>query len=129
MPDPKLEETARQVVDAAYHMHKRLGPGLLESTYDSILQYDLERRGLGVERQIYIDLTYDELRVPRAYCIDFIIEDCLVVELKATEKLAGVHFRQLLTYLKLTDHKLGLLINFGQLTLKEGIHRLANNYQ
>jgi iron complex transport system substrate-binding protein len=128
MADLKLEEAARQVVDAAYHMHKRLGPGLLESTYGSILQYDLERRGLTAERQIYIDLKYDDLFIPHAYCIDFIINECLVVELKATEKLAGVHFRQLLTYLKLTDHKLGLLINFGQLTLKDGIHRLANNY-
>ncbi len=105
-----------------------MGPGLLESTYEAVLEFELRRRGFRVERQKYIDLTYDELFVPRAFCIDLLVNERVVIELKSAERLAPVHYKQVLTYLKLTNLRLGLLINFGQSTIKEGLHRIVNGY-
>jgi GxxExxY protein len=122
------EWIARQVVDSAVKLHKGLGPGLLESVYESLLAQDLSRRGLYVERQRKVDFEYDGLPFEGGLCIDLLIEGLVVVELKSIEKLAPVHFKQVLTYLRLTHLRVGFLINFGGATLKEGLHRLAHNY-
>ena len=106
----------------------RLGPGLLESVYRSLLARNLERLGVRVEQQKIIDFNYDGVRFERGLRVDLLVEGLLVVELKSIEKLAPVHTKQLLTYLRLLDLPLGLLINFGGATLKEGLRRVVNNY-
>lgn len=128
---PKMKETLNylsgQVIDAAYQIHTRLGPGLLESVYEEILFYALRKRGLHVVRQVPINLLYDDLSIKDAFRADLLVEDRLIIELKSVEKLQPVHSKQLLTYLRLTNLQLGLLLNFGAPTLKEGIVRLVNN--
>ena len=119
-------EIAKQIVDAAYKIHTKFGPGLLESAYHAILAYELRKRGLRVESKKPIPLVYEEVMLDVGYEADLVVEDVVVVELKAVEQLAQVHKRQLLTYLKLTDKRLGLLINFGESLIKDGIHRVAN---
>jgi GxxExxY protein len=126
--DLGVEETAREIVDAAVQIHRRLGPGLLESAYEAVLHYEMEKRGLQVLRQVELSLTYDDLVVERAYCMDFLVNDSVVIELKASERISSVHYRQLLTYLKVANVRVGLLINFGQPTLKQGLHRVVNGY-
>lgn len=116
-----------QIVDAAMHVHTRLGPGLLESVYERVLAYELEKRGLKVERQVSIPLRYDDLSFEEGFRADLIVDDDVLVELKSVEALAPVHSKQVLTYLKLTNLRLGLLINFGAPLLKDGIKRIANN--
>ncbi|MEA2163776.1 MAG: hypothetical protein QOK37_1903 [Thermoanaerobaculia bacterium] len=123
-----IEEVSAAVVDAAYHLHRELGPGLLESVYETVLARMLERRGLRVERQRPIAFDFDGMHFNEGLRVDLLIEDCLVVELKSVETLAPVHPKQLLTYLRLLDLPLGLLINFGASTFKEGIRRIANNH-
>jgi len=116
-----------QIVDAAMQVHTRLGPGLLESIYERILAYELEKRGLEVARQVPIPFQYDDLRFDEGFRADLIVDDAVLVELKSVETLAPVHGKQVLTYLKLTNLGLGLLINFGAPLLKDGIKRIANN--
>lgn len=116
-----------QIVDAAMQVHTRLGPGLLESIYERILAYELEKRGLKVARQVPIPFQYDDLRFDEGFRADLIVDDAVLVELKSVETLAPVHGKQVLTYLKLTNLGLGLLINFGAPLLKDGIKRIANN--
>jgi len=119
-------EIAKIVVDAAYHIHRRLGPGLLESVYEVILAHTLNSRGLNVERQAPVSIVFDGIKFNEGFKADLVIEDKLIVELKSVEKIAPVHKKQLLTYLRLADKRLGLLINFGASLIKDGIFRVAN---
>jgi GxxExxY protein len=120
-----LDDIARVVVDAAFHIHRDLGPGLLESAYELILAEKLAMLGLKVERQVSIDIEYSGIRIANAFKIDLLVEGRLVVELKSVETFAPVHAKQVLTYLKLTNLRLGLLINFGMATFKEGVRRFV----
>jgi GxxExxY protein len=120
-----LDDIARVVVDAAFHIHRDLGPGLLESAYELILAEKLGMLGLRVERQVSIDIEYSGIRIANAFKIDLLVEGQLVVELKSVENFAPVHAKQVLTYLKLTNLRLGLLINFGMATFKEGVRRFV----
>lgn len=121
----EVERVATQVVDAAFVVHSTLGPGLLESVYEVCLAYELTKRGLKVERQLALPVVYDERCLEAGFRLDLLVERCLVVELKAVEVLLPVHTAQLLTYLKLSGHRLGLLINFNVPLIKDGIKRLA----
>lgn len=123
-----LEEIARRVVDCGYHLHRDLGPGLLESAYEALMQEMLRQSGLEVERQVAVPLRYRGVVVDNAFKIDLLVENQLVVELKSIEKLSAVHGKQVLTYLRLMDMPLGLLMNFGQATFKDGLRRIANDY-
>ena len=126
--DDDLENLATIAIDCGYHLHKELGPGLLESAYEVILERALEKRGLSVRRQVGVPITFDGVVVDNAFKIDLLVEERLVVELKSTERNAPVHAKQLLTYLRLMQLPLGLLMNFGQPTYKGGLQRVANNY-
>ena len=119
-------DIAKIVVDASYHIHKRLGPGLLESVYVRILDYKLTKRGLRVRREVPIPFRYDDIEFDEGFRADLIVEDIVILELKSVEHTAPVHKKQVITYLKLTEMKLGLLINFGAPLIKDGIFRLAN---
>ena len=123
----ELDDITGAVVDAAVNIHKELGPGLLESVYEIVLARALERRGFRVERQKPIRFEYDGMVFEEGFRTDLLIESRVVVELKSVEKLAPVHSKQLLTYLRLMHLPVGLLINFGGATLKEGLHRIVNH--
>ena len=123
-----IEAIARNVVHEGLELHRQFGPGLLEGAYETLLEIRLLGKGLKVERQRQFDINFDGVVVPNAYRIDLLVEGCLVLELKAIEKLAPIHFKQVLTYLKILKLPLGLLINFGAATFREGVHRVANNY-
>jgi len=119
-------EIATQIVDAAYHIHKALGPGLLESAYEAVLAYELEKRGLSVVCQQAMPLIHEDVHLDVGYRVDMIVEGKVIVELKSVEKPAPVHYKQLLTYLRVADMRLGLLINFGLVRIKDGIKRVVN---
>lgn len=123
-----LEELSAVVVDAAFHLHQGLGPGLLESVYEAVLAQSLIRRGLLVERQKSVSFEFDGIRFDDGLRIDLLVNGQLVVELKSVENLAPVHSKQVLTYLRLINQPLGLLINFGCATFKEGCKRIVNNH-
>jgi GxxExxY protein len=125
----EIDEITGSIVDAAYKVHTGLGPGLLESVYEAVLAHELEKRGLAVERQKVISFEYDGLRFDEGLRVDLLVEQVIVVELKSVEKIAPVHAKQLLTYLRLLKLPVGLLINFGSSTIKEGLQRIVNNYQ
>jgi len=125
----EIDDITGLVVDAAFKLHTGLGPGLLESVYEMVLARDLERRGLIVEKQKPVSFEYDDLQFEDAFRVDLLIERCVVLELKSVEILAQVHSKQLLTYLRLLNLPVGLLINFGAATMKEGLHRIVNNYR
>ncbi len=120
-------EIASIIVDTSYHIHVKLGPGLLESVYEEILYYELENQGLSVERQKAIPVFWKDIKMKLGFRTDLIVENKVIIELKSVEMLAPVHPKQLLTYLKLTDMKLGLLINFNDKLIKNGITRIVNN--
>lgn len=120
-------ELSKIVFDSALKIHQKLGPGLLESAYEECLFYELKKTGLSVEKQKSLPLIYDEIRLDVGYRVDIIIENKLILEIKSVESLTDVHFAQLLTYLKLTNCKLGLLINFNVVLIKNGIRRIVNN--
>ena len=122
----ELDDITGAVVDAAVKIHKELGPGLLESVYEAVLARALERRGLQVERQKVIRFEYDGMVFDEGFRTDLLVEGRVIVELKSVEKLAPVHSKQLLNYLRLMNLPVGLLINFGSATLKEGLHRIVN---
>lgn len=124
-----LDEITGTIVDAALKIHMELGPGLLESVYEAVLARALERRGLHVERQKVVRFEYDGMVFEEGFRTDLLVEGRVVVELKSVEKLAPVHGKQVLTYLRLMNRPVGLLINFGAATLKEGLHRVVNNLQ
>jgi iron complex transport system substrate-binding protein len=121
-----LNITSGQIVDAAIHVHSRLGPGLLESVYETVLAYELQKRGLTVERQVPVPIAYESLRFEEGFRADLIVEKSVLIELKSVEALAPVHSKQVLTYLRLLDCRLGLLINFNIPLLKDGLKRIAN---
>ena len=119
-------EVAKQIVDVAYKLHTSLGPGLLESVYEAVMAYELEKRGLKALRQHPLPVKYETVQLVVGFRADLLVEDKVFVELKSVEKLAPVHKKQLLTYLRLADRRLGLLINFGASLLKDNIIRIAN---
>jgi GxxExxY protein len=120
-------EIAKIVVDCCYKIHTTLGPGLFESVYEQALIYELEKRGLNFEQQKGIPVYYDEIKMEMGFRADIIVENKVILELKSQELLAPVHSKQLLTYLRVSGLKLGLLINFGEALIKDGIHRIVNN--
>ncbi|MFZ2282891.1 MAG: GxxExxY protein [Lutibacter sp.] len=120
-------EISKVIFDCALKIHKNLGPGLLESAYEECLFYELKKYGLNVEKQKALPLVYEEVRLEIGYRIDIIVENKVIVEVKSVEALNDVHLAQILTYLKLSDCKLGMLINFNVTFIKNGIRRVVNN--
>ncbi len=126
MSNKTENELARDIVDAAFHVHTPLGPGLLESVYEAILARELTKRGLSVTRQQPVPIQYDGLNFDEGFRADLIVNDKIIIELKSVEQIAPIHKKQLLTYLRLANKRLGLLINFGSALIKDGIFRVAN---
>lgn len=122
-------EIATILVDSAYRVHVALGPGLLESVYEVALSHEIEKRGLKAERQVAVPLEYDGIRFDEGFGADIFVEEEVIVELKAVEKVLPVHKKQVLTYLRLTNSRLGLLINFGAPLIKDGITRVVNGLE
>jgi GxxExxY protein len=120
-------EIATIIVDAAYQIHTRLGPGLLESVYETTLAYELANRGLQMRRQQAMPVVYENVRMDIGFRADLIVADKVIVEIKSIDAISPVHRKQLLTYLRLTDKRLGLLINFNVELIKDGITRVVNN--
>jgi GxxExxY protein len=126
---PELERIARIVVDAIFKVHSTLGPGLLESVYSICLAYELRKRGLTVRREVALPIIYDGVRLEAGLRIDLIVEEKLIVECKCVERMIPVFDAQLLTYLKLTDMDLGLLVNFNVPLIKDGIKRVIRSHR
>ncbi|HPB06277.1 MAG TPA: GxxExxY protein [Prolixibacteraceae bacterium] len=124
----RYEEIGAQIVDAAYHVHRELGPGLLESVYEICMIEELKDRGLFVENQVRIPVFYKGKELKKDFIVDILVEDLIIIELKAVEDLLPVHEVQLVTYLKLADKHLGFLINFNVSLIKSGIKRKINGY-
>jgi len=124
-----LEAVSGDVIDVAIRLHRALGPGLLESVYEMLLASKLASIGYRVARQQLVDIEFENVRIDGAFRIDLLVDDCLLVEVKSVERLLPVHGKQLLTYLRLTKQPVGLLINFGGETLKEGLKRVVNDYR
>lgn len=120
-------ELSHIIIGVALKLHTALGPGLLESVYETALAYDLRELGLNIRTQVPVPLIYKEVKQNIGYRIDLLVEELVIVEVKSLENLAPVHFAQTLTYLRLYDRKLALLINFNIVSLKNGIHRIVNN--
>jgi len=120
-------ELSKIIVNTAYQIHKTLGPGLLESVYEEIMYYELCKQGLTIERQKGIPVIWNDLKMEIGFRADLITEGKVIIELKSVETIAPVHHKQLLTYLKLTGLKLGMLINFNETLIKNGITRIVNN--
>ncbi len=119
-------EIARVVVDRAFKIHVEVGPGLLESVYELLLAHELERAGFRVERQKPVPIVYRGVRFSEGFRADILVEDCVLIEIKSLETMPAVCSKQVLTYLKMSGKRLGLLINFGSPRIKDGIHRIAN---
>ena len=122
-------EIARIVVDAAYNIHQRLGPGLLESVYEIVLAYELRKKGLLVDRQVPMEIIWDNIRFEEGFRADLIVERKVIVELKSKEEVHPVDKKQVLTHLRLSNKRLGLLINFGEELIKDGISRIVNGLE
>ena len=125
----QLDDITGMIVNTAYKIHVGLGPGLLESVYETVLASELARQRLHVERQVAVTFEFDGVKFEDGFRLDLFVERSVIVELKSQEGLADVHFKQILTYLRLVKVPVGLLINFGEATLKQGLHRVVNNYQ
>jgi GxxExxY protein len=123
-----LEDIAKISVDCGFHLHRDIGPGLLESVYEILLFESLKKKGLSVERQKVIPITFKGRVLEEAFRADLVVENQMLIELKSAEGYAPVHAKQVITYLRLMDLPLGFLMNFGAATFKEGLKRLANNY-
>ncbi len=121
----ELEEIVRTVIDCGFLLHKQLGPGLLESVYEVLLEASLIDRGLQVESQVSVPITFKGITIDKAFRVDLMVEGRLPIELKSTERHSAVHLKQLLTYIRILELPLGLLINFGLGTFKEGAHRVV----
>ena len=119
-------QLSKLILDAAFKVHTTTGPGLLESVYEATLAYELRKAGLQVERQVPIPIRYEELTFDEGFRADLLVEGKVIVELKSVERLVPDHAKQLLTQLRLSDRRLGLLINFGEVRIKDGIQRIAN---
>lgn len=122
----ELDDITGAIVDASLQIHRDLGPGLLESVYEAVLARALEKRGLLVERQKEVPFEYEDMVFESGFRTDLIVESQVIVEVKSVETLAPIHSKKLLTYLRLSNKRVGLLINFGAPTLKEGLHRIVN---
>jgi GxxExxY protein len=122
-----LNEISRQIIDAAMKVHSALGAGLLESAYEACLLYELHKRGLRAVSQVQLPVVYETVKIDVGYRIDILVEDAVIVELKSVAEIIPIHRAQLLSYLKLGKKKLGLLINFNVVHLKDGITRMVNN--
>jgi GxxExxY protein len=122
-----LNEVSGVIVDAAIRVHSALGPGLLESTYTTCLAYELREQGLPVRTQVPLPVVYKTISMPIGYRIDLVVDETVIVELKTVPELLLIHRAQLLTYLKLSGHRLGLLLNFHVPRMRDGIKRLVNN--
>ncbi|WP_374406617.1 GxxExxY protein [Pelagerythrobacter sp.] len=124
-----MDALSAEVVDACVRIHRELGPGLLESVYELVLAGELDRRGLKTDRQKPVDIVFDGVAYTAAFRIDIVVEDRLILEIKSVESLNNAHLKQLLTYLRLTEQPVGLLLNFAGATMKEGIRRVVNDYR
>lgn len=124
----KLDDLSGEILKCAFTVHTELGPGLLESAYQACLFYELTQAGLGVEKEKPLPLHYKGVKVNCGYRIDLLVEQKIVLELKAVDAIAPIHMAQMITYLKLTNLKLGLILNFNVLSLKDGIRRVVYNY-
>ncbi|MDP4623530.1 MAG: GxxExxY protein [Akkermansiaceae bacterium] len=124
-----IDEIASMVVDCAFKVHQELGPGLLESAYEACLAHELTKRGLVVEKQKTQPVFYDGINIDVGYRMDLLVNDSIVIELKAVDQIIPIHQAQLMTYLKLSNKPLGFLINFNTTYFKSSIKRIANNYQ
>lgn len=125
----ELNQVSEKIIGSAIKVHKVLGPGLLESTYETCLHHELIKTGFSVDRQKSLPVFYDGLNIDNGYRIDLMVENKVVVELKAVEKVLPVHEAQLLSYLRLSKSNLGLLINFNTKYLKDGIYRVVNDFR
>ena len=123
-----LEAIAKISVDCGFHLHRDIGPGLLESVYEILLFESLKEKGLSVERQKIISIAFRGRDLEEAFRADLVVENQILIELKSAERYAPIHAKQVITYLRLMDLPLGFLMNFGAATFKEGLKRLANNY-
>ena len=121
-------EISSKIIGAVIEVHKQLGPGLLESTYETCLAYELKQMGLDVKQQQALPVVYKEVKLDAGYRIDLLVENKVIIEIKSVEALADIHTAQLLTYLKLKDLKLGLLINFNSVRVIDGLKRILNGY-
>jgi GxxExxY protein len=119
-------EISHEIIGAALDLHGNLGPGLLESAYECALMFELAQRGLDVRCQVPMPLIYKSVKLDQGYRLDLLVQDKVIIEIKSVECIAPVHYAQLLTYLRLSDKRLGLLINFNSKLLKHGIHRVVN---
>ncbi len=122
------EKIGSQIVDAVLKVHQTLGPGLLESTYQACLAYELRKRGLKVDCEVYLPVVYDDMLIDAGYRIDMLVEDCIIIENKAVAGILPIHEAQLLTYMKLRDCTLGFLINWNVHLIKHGIKRMVNHH-
>lgn len=127
--EPDIDRISGTVIDTAIRIHRELGPGLLESVYETVLAAKLAQSGYRVETQVPVSIRFEDMRFDHAFRIDLLVNDRLIVEIKSVERPTAAHAKQLLTYLRLTDRRVGLLINFGGATLKEGIRRLVNDHR
>lgn len=121
-------EISNKIIGAAIEVHKQLGPGLLESSYEVCLAYELKQLGLYIQTQVALPVIYKEVKLEAGYRIDLLVENKVIIEIKAVDALADIHTAQLLTYLKLKDLKLGLLINFNSVKVIDGVKRIINGY-
>jgi GxxExxY protein len=124
IPIEEINKISGQVVDAAMDVHTELGPGLLESAYEICLTHELNQRGLKVERQLPVPVLYKGQKLEMGFRIDLLVEKCLIVELKAVDEILPIHEAQILTYLKLTKNRVGLILNFNVTSMKKGIKRI-----
>lgn len=122
-----IEEIGKKIIGAAIKVHCALGPGLLESAYQKCLDYELRKIGLKVECEISLPIKYEDVKIDAGYRIDMLVEDCIIIENKTAEKLLPIHEAQLLTYLKMKNCKLGFLLNWHVVLMKDGIKRMVNN--
>ena len=120
---------SKEIVDAAFKIHTKLGPGLLESVYEAILAHELRKRGLRVQRQLPVPIIWEDVQFEEGYRLDLMVEDKVLIEIKSVEAVAPVHKKQLLTYLRLMDKRLGILINFNEELIRDGISRVVNGLE
>ena len=124
----RLDSITRRIIGAAIEVHRRLEPGLLESEYEACLAYELRQLGLKVEEQRPLPVVYRDVKLDCGYRLDLLVEDCVIIEIKAVDRLAPIHDAQLLSYLRLSDKRVGLLINFHVRVLKNGLKRIVNEF-
>lgn len=123
----QLEKITGAIIEASILIHRRLGPGVFESVYETVLASMLTRRGLIIERQRLVGFTFDDMRFDQGFRVDLLVEGCVIVEVKSVDRVVAAHRKQLLTYLRLTNLRVGLLLNFGAETMKEGVTRVVND--